>query len=637
MKIIEQLKKASEAYYKTGRPIMDDFEFDKQRQLLKEIVEKEPDHPDASAAREFLESVGTTPDLNTYSAVTHNPLMKSLDNAFGEQQYREWFNTLPVYSFVVVSWKMDGLAARIYYKKGVLVTGATSGNGQTGEDVTASIIRIPNVPKRLPKPLTFSVDGEICLSWANFEKANEMAKEPFANPRNAAAGILRRKKPGMTVRLLSFHAYGAHFEDTLPSHADNLTLLEELGFTTAPWALLDLNKAVEEIARIESRRLELPYMIDGVVSRVNDNQTFTKLGFTSHHPRGAIASKLKAERVEVKLDEVIWTKGLKGKISPNARYQTIKIAGTDNDRCLLHTMDKINQLGIMVNDSVFIEKAGDIIPQVVGYNKDMRDGTQTPIQSPTQCPVCSGPVTMRGAYHYCENKSCGDVGLNKLQTFVNAIDFKGIGPVSAKAIADNGDFVHHEDFLTLDANKLEAAGVAPKLAAKLAASIASLKISAEKLLQGFGIDTVGRGTSEDIVAVYPDLRDLIGKSSATFESINGIGPKTAIPLAEWFNNDRNAQTIYAFYDSNIVESQSKPVITGGRLEGKLVCITGTLSQPKSVYQKLIEDTGGQFTNDFKTSISVLVVGEAAGSKVDKAQKKGIPLWSEDDLKKELGI
>jgi DNA ligase (NAD+) len=650
--LISKIIDADKDYYLTGDSKHTDRQYGILKDDLRRMVVEFPEIAAELRAQDILDKVGQLPMQNLEASVTHRFRMYSLDNSYNREDYIKWYqgilklakmiNTAFVYT-IIISFKMDGSAVKLTYNKGALVKAATRGNGEVGEEITASVAVIPNVPKKVKRTDYFEVSGEVVLPWLEFEMAKEIDNYPYKNPRNAANGIVGRKNPGEATKLLKFFAYGFDSDKRNELFEQDLEELEAMGFETVAYAVCEtVEEAMETVEEFEASRSDQECMIDGAVSRFNQHKLYRAAGFTSHHPLAAIASKFESIKAEVILRDVIWTKGLKGKLSPNAIYDPTDLGGITNDRCLTHTKRLMDELGMKIGAVTIIEKCGDIIPQVAGIRQDLLTGNETDIIAPSECPICQGQTSYRGDYLYCFNEDCGNNGMSRLLTWVNAIDFKGIGDKAAERLANNGSFKYAPDFFKLTERDLIDAEVAPKNATKLVTAIANAisAIQPQQVVHGLSIDYCGRGTSEDlIVEAGLKIRDMVRKSQDWFEQVPNIGPVTAESLSNWFNKPVNIAIIEELYNMGVIRDEVEKVAvnTAGSLFKELICITGTLSEDKKFFYPLIEQAGGQFTEDFKKTITKMVVGEKAGSKETKAKDAGITIWSEQDLRDALGI
>lgn len=655
MNLVEDISKANAAYYLSANPVMTDTEYDLKKRELRTLAEQYPDLAASLQVEDVLNAVGTRIDTNTYEAMEHNPPMLSLDNAYNEEDMDAWSKKVfgAGSKMVIVTPKFDGLAWEFVYDDGLLVAAGTRGDGHVGETLMATAMYMDSIPKTIPFKERICVRGEMLLSWSNFEKAKELDKQDYANPRNAAAGIARRKTPTPSTALLSFVAYGLHMPSMPTSYSESLKFLATLGFEITSFKEATNNAEIMDAIRdVEKERPTAMYMYDGAVIRVDETSVFEGMGYTSHHPKAATAFKFAADRVETILKDVEWTKGKKGKLSPNARLETVQLAGTRVSNALLHTMKKIAELDVKIGDTVVVEKAAEIIPQIVDVRKDLRTGDERDIVAPSHCPLCGTQTQMRGEYVYCENKDCGDVAKNKLLTYVTSIGLKGIGPSAATKLAENGSFVQVPDLYSLSEQDFVDAGVAAKNATKLVTAIRdSVGTNKPKeVLAGLSIDMCGRGTAEDILEeAGHTIRELCNQPVEWFERIQNIGNKTAVALSEWFTDSGNVAIVNRLYELGVIvdensKAKKKVPLEHKMLIGKMselpfedmrICITGVLSNPRDYYSNLIEENGGTFVRQFSKSIDVLLVGENAGSKLKKAQAAGIRVWTEEEFMKQL--
>jgi len=645
---------ANKEYYLSYKPRLSDREYDEKKRELAQLAQEHPEIAASLNVQELLDYVGAPIDTNLYNVMIHVPPMQSLDNSYNDETLEKWgkkAQNAGSRSFVTTP-KYDGLAWENIHRGGVLEDAGTRGNGTEGESLLATALHADSIPTKIPDTRMIQTRGEMQLSWENLEIAKEIDGKEYKNPRNAAAGIARRQKVGPSTKLLDFVVYDVLVDgNRLDSFTASMELVRSLGFTPAEYIVAgSIEELVASVAEVEKSRAGHKYMIDGAVSRVEETSVYDALGFVKHHPHGAIASKFEAEQKETRMNAVEWTRGKKGKISPNARLETLHLAGTDVSNALLHNQEHIDTLDIRIGDMVYVEKSAEIIPQVVGVNKDLRDGSEVKVIAPTHCPVCQIPVVAVGKNIYCKNEDCGDTGKNKLLTYVASIGFKGIGPKTAANVADLGHFQSIPDFYKLTVEQLISAGVAPKNAPKLVDSIKDTigKTKPQNVLAGFSIEMCGEGTAEDLV-VDAELKisEMINKDVEWFSSIQNIGTKTAEPLSKWFSNPTNISIVNELYEMGVlVDTETKSTLAGetqgtqnGALTGLVICVTGTLTKgTRNQYKELIEENGGKFSKDVVKGVNILLAGDKVGEKKMKAAIDGnLPIWTEDDFHNKIGI
>lgn len=665
--LIGEITAANDSYYGKEDTLYTDLVYDQKKKELAVLASSNVALAKKHNVESILSAVGYRVNTNLYTPMIHTPPMLSLDNCYTEEDVSNWKTrtTNASQSQYIVTPKYDGTAFELVYKDGKLIQGGTRGDGETGEDWTATCLASLSIPETITLQREIKLRGEILLSWDNLEKVKEIDEKEYMNPRNAATGIARRKTPGEATKYLDFVVYDVLIEEsrkTFKYLSGALDYAALLGFLTASYTLVDtLEDIMKAIQDVEQSRANHKYMLDGAVIRIDSNEIYSDLGATSHHPRAATAFKYAAERVEVRLMDVEWTRGKKGKLSPNARLaklgsesdpKPVLLAGTNVQNALLHTMKIINTLDVKIGDVVIIEKAAEIIPQVVGVRHDLRTGAEKDIIPPSVCPIYGTPTVLRGEYVY----SNGPVlAKDILLTYLDHTGFKGIGPSAASKLGENGSFTKITDLYHLSKEDLVNAGVAAKNADKYISSIKDSigTLKPKNILAGLSIDMCGRGTSEDLIEeAGHTIKDLCWKDAKWFEGTKDIGEKTAKSLSLWFNDPVNVDLVETLYslgviiDSNsivkrIVSLDEKELIgdlSGLPLHNMQVCITGTLVRDtRPYYIGLIEANGGIYVDKFKKSIDVLLVGENAGSKKTKAEASNIPVWTEEYFMNRINI
>ncbi|HAJ63518.1 MAG TPA: DNA ligase [Cyanobacteria bacterium UBA8543] len=668
------LSEASYAYYVLDNPVMEDAVYD---QLYRELSDLEVQHPELVTPESPTQRVGEKP-ASQFSSVRHNIPLYSLENAFNIEEFTKWQERWQRYAppqikegkegfEYVCELKIDGNALALTYENGVLVRGATRGDGVTGEDITQNVRTIRSIPLRLNAenpPAVVEVRGEAFLPLEVFQQINqerEEAGEPlFANPRNAAAGTLRQLDSRIVAqRRLDFFAYTLHLpqegspekssptpDSRLPTPQtqwEALELLQQLGFRVNPnrKVCASLEEVRDYYNDWDTQRRNLPYMTDGVVVKLNSFVLQEQLGFTQKFPRWAIALKYPAEEAPTVVKNITVNVGRTGALTPLAQMQPVQLAGTTVQRATLHNSDRIAELDIRIGDTVIIRKAGEIIPEVVRVLPELRPDHTQPFQMPTHCPVCNQPVVRQvgEAVTRCINASCRAILKGALVHWAsrNALDINGLGEKLVQQMVDQ-DVVHSvADLYELTVEQLASLErMGKKSAEKLVDAIANSKIQPwSRVLYGLGIRHVGSVNAQTLVQQFPTVEQLAKASAAQIEGVYGIGPEIAQSVAQWFQVPANQTLIDRLREAGLqlaAQVQTTAQTKNQPLSGKTFVITGTLPTLKRDEAKeLIEKVGGKVTNSVSSKTDYLVVGEDAGSKLEKAQSLGITQLNETQL------
>jgi DNA ligase (NAD+) len=656
----QQLQKASYAYYVLDNPIMEDTVYDR---LYRELQELETQNPELISPESPTQRVGDRPAAK-FNSVTHNIPLYSLENAFNLEEFGKWQEraarliTEVKDCEYVCELKIDGSALALTYENGILVRGATRGDGTTGEDITQNVRTIRSIPLKLnldnPPPVV-EVRGEAFLAIATFEAINlekEKAGETlFANPRNAAAGTLRQLDSKIVAkRKLSFFAYTLHIpeaEENRPkSQWESLEILQQIGFMVNPYRKLcrSIREVDEYYQHWDTERRNLPYMTDGVVVKMNSYQLQEKLGFTQKFPRWAIALKYAAEELPTIVEAITVNVGRTGAVTPMAIMKPVFLAGTTVQRATLHNSDRVAELDIRVGDTVIVRKAGEIIPEVVRVMPELRPAGAQPFQMPTCCPECNSPV-MRPqgeAVTRCVNSSCPAILRGSLIHWASrdALDINGLGEKIVILLIDNHLINSIADIYDLKPEQIAALErMGNKSAEKLISAIAQSKQKPfSRVLYGLGIRYVGSVNAKILAENFGAIERLAKASVSDLENVYGIGLEIAQSVYQWFRISAN-QTLIERLQQAGLQFESKTTSTSDRasasksiFSGKTFVITGTLPTLKrKEAEELIESIGGKITSSIGTKTDYLLVGEEAGSKLEKAKKLGIKQISEAEL------
>ena len=664
------LRQASYAYYVLDSPIMEDAVYD---QLYRELQQLETQYPELVTPDSPTQRVGEKP-ATQFTSVRHNIPLYSLENAFNIEELKAWdqrwrrnVETLHATSLhtnaveYVCELKIDGSALALTYENGILTRGATRGDGVTGEDITQNVRTIRSIPLRLnvetPNFASLQrveVRGEAFLPLDVFKQINlerqKVGEAVFANPRNAAAGTLRQLDSRIVAqRRLDFFAYTLHIPGRDDASIANtqweaLELLEKMGFRVNPNHQLCRN--VDEVAeyydRWDTERLNLPYMTDGVVVKLNSFKLQEQLGFTQKFPRWAIALKYAAEEAPTRVENIAVNVGRTGALTPLAEMRPVLLAGTTVSRATLHNSDRIAQLDIRIGDTVIVRKAGEIIPEVLRVLQELRPTDTKPFVMPTHCPVCGQPVVREigEAVTRCVNASCPAILKGAIEHWVSrdALDIKGVGEKLVHQLVDKGVVHSVADLYNLTEDKfcaLERMG--KKSAEKLVEAIAQSKNQPwSRVLYGLGIRHVGSVNAQLLSEKFPTVEQLALADQAEIETVYGIGAEIAQSVYQWFRLSANQTLISSLQAAELQFASSSEAAAVGegnqKMAGKTFVITGTLPTLKRDETKaLIQKAGGKVTDSVSKKTDYLVVGEDAGSKLEKAQELGISQLSEAQL------
>ena len=645
--LIEYINKASYEYYVLDNPTITDQEYDDYYNELLSIEEK---YPELKREDSPTNRVGGAV-LDKFEKVTHDHPMLSFDDIFNEEEiilFDERIKKVVSTAHYTLEPKMDGLSGSLIYKKGVLVRGATRGDGVTGEDITTNIKTIKSVPLRLTEDIDIEVRGEIYMSKKSFLEANrekvKNGEKEFANPRNAAAGSIRQLDSKVAAkRNLDFMSYFIpNPEDYgIKTQKESLEFLKKLGFVTN-YKLNGYAKNVKDITNyidsLSEKRDNLPFEIDGVVLKVDNLEDEKRLGFTSRVPRWGIAYKFPAKEVLTTLKEIKFTVGRTGKITPNAIFSPVHVSGSLVSKATLHNSDYCIDKDVRVGDTISIRKAGDVIPEVVEVKLDRRKEDSVPFKMIENCPMCNSVLVRKDANHYCKNEHCPSRKIESLIHFSSrdAMYIEGFGESIVEDFYNLGYLKNIDDFYTLDKYKDELMlleGFGEKSISKLLESASnSKKNSLERLLFGLGIRYVGKKTAKILSKYYKTMDNLIKADFDELKSINDIGDVIAKSIVDYFSDVKNINLINRLKDLNLnMRYLGEEVNTSNEnINGKTFVITGTLSRPRDEIKEEIEGLGGNVTGSVTKKTDYVIAGEKAGSKLTKANELGIRVLTEEE-------
>lgn len=647
-KKIEELRKTlryhSDRYYNDDAPEIEDYEYDMMMRELKELEEKYPEYdaPDSPTKK-----VGGVAD-NSFESVAHSVRMESLQDAFSKDELREFSNRVEdTVSYVnyVVEPKIDGLSVSLEYRDGVFLRGSTRGNGDVGEDVSGNLRVIHNIPLKLNKSIPYiEVRGEVYMPKKSFERVVDRqiinGEKPFKNPRNAAAGSLRQKDSSVTAsRGLDIFVFNIQQIEgvELSSHKESLDFIKELGFNTIPtYKKVDnIEDAIAEIDRIGEARGSLEYDIDGAVIKVDDFSQRDILGSTAKYPKWAIAFKYPPEEKQTKLLDIEIAVGRTGVLTPTAILESVHLAGTTVSRATLHNQDFINEKGIAIGDVVTVRKAGDIIPEVLCVNEH---NSNSVFKFPDVCPSCGEKVYRDEdeAAIRCINPECPAQLLRNLIHFCSrdAMDIEGLGPAIIETFVNEGMIAKTYDIYNLDFNKiLSLEGFKETSANNIINSVNNSKNNdLSKLIFALGIRHIGAKAGKLLADYFKDIDLVMNASVDDILQIDGFGKIMAESVVEFFSSDSTKELIEKLKEAG-VNMKSTNVVEDTRFSGMTFVLTGTLPTLKRAEaSKIIESFGGKTSSSVSKKTTYVLAGEEAGSKLDKANKLGVQIISEEEFK-----
>jgi DNA ligase (NAD+) len=644
-------------YYVEDKPEISDREFDRLLDELKKIEETYPEliTPDSPTRR-----VGGQP-IEGFVAVRHRVPMLSIDNTYSADELREFDRRVrkllegePV--TYVVELKIDGVAISLTYENGLFTVGATRGDGERGDDVTHNLRTIRGLPLRLRSdrpPQILEARGEVYMTTEELARLNKergsKGLEPFANPRNSAAGTLKMLDPRLAAqRHLRLFAYSMELTDDgeVKTHLESLDLLRRYGFPVNPHitSFDDIEAVIKHCDSWTEKRHALPYETDGMVIKVDDFKQRRRLGATSKAPRWVVAYKFEAEQALTRLLAIEVQVGKTGTLTPVAHLEPVQLAGTTVSRASLHNADEIARKDIRVGDMVLVEKAGEIIPYVIRSEPGARTGGEKVFHFPKKCPVCGSPVEREeGSAHYrCMGPSCPAQLKERLRFFAhrNAMDIEGLGTALIDQLVDSGLVRSIPDIYRLQFGELmNLERMGKKSAQNLLDGIAASKDRGlTRVLTGLGILHVGEHVAELLADEFGTMNELVNASADRLTRVPGIGPERAESIHKFFHSETGRKVIDDLRRQGIKlaeEPRPKPSSSSGAdLTGKTLVVTGTLARySREEIEALIKNLGGKATGSVSKKTDYVVAGEKAGSKLDKARELGVPVLTEDEFVK----
>lgn len=647
------LTDASYRYYVLDQPTLEDAVYDK---LYRELQELEAAHPDLVLLESPTQRVGAQP-ASVFTSVKHNIALYSLENAFGDADLDKWqerwqrIEDGATFSYLC-ELKIDGNSMALTYENGVLVRGATRGDGTTGEEITSNVKTIRSIPLRLTlehPPTVVEIRGEAFISNSVFEQINhdkeEAGEERFKNPRNAAAGTLRQlDSRKVAKRKLDFFAYTLHIADkSAPrSQQESLLWLQNAGFKVNPnrERCADLEAVKNYCAEWNEKRHDLDYMTDGVVIKINEFDLQDRLGFTNKFPKWAIAYKYPAEEVPTILENITVQIGRTGAVTPVAELRPVELAGTTVARATLHNADRIAELDLHIGDTVVVRKAGEIIPEVLQVIVELRPAGAVRYVLPSHCPECESLLVRPDgeAVTRCVNSSCPAILRGSLTHWVSraALDINSVGEKLAMQLLDSGQVKSIADLYDLTAEQLMTLDrMGQRSAEKVVIAISNSKMQPwSRVLYGLGIRLIGTSNAQLLSEEFPTVDALAAATAEQISSVFGIGDEIARSVVQWFEIESNRALIERLRSAGLqfVGERGDKTALVAALVGKSFVVTGTLPTLKRDQVKtMIRNAGGKVSESVSKKTDYLVVGEDAGSKLEKARSLGVTTLTESEL------
>ena len=646
LKLRKEIEKNSKLYYVYDAPVISDYEYDMLMNRLKAL---EAEHPELITPDSPTQRVGGEA-LSQFEPVQHQVPLESLTDVFS---YEELFSfgermdsMLSSAHDYVVEPKIDGLSMSLEYENGVFVRGATRGDGVTGENVTENLRTVRSLPLRIENaPQRLIVRGEVYMSKAVFEELNaqrEIKGEALlANPRNAAAGSMRQLDPKVAAsRKLDIICFNLQYSsgEAYQTHAETLDAMKAMGFPVVPYSHYDnIRDCVERIEWLGENRGELPYEMDGAVIKINSLAQRQELGSTAKAPRWAVAFKYPPEKKESKVLDIVVQVGRTGVLTPKVIVEPVRLAGTTVSAATLHNQDNIDRLDLRIGDTVLLQKAGEIIPEVLSVNKAKRPEGTVPFVLPSVCPECGSPVVRDedGAALRCTSPECPAQRLRNLAHFASreAMDIEGLGISVCESLIRAGLLTSAADLYYLKAEDVAALDrMGDKSAANLIRAIENSKHAGlARLLCAFGIRQVGQKAAKVLASYYPDLDSLMAADAEQLTSIPDLGAITANYLREWFDNPQSQHLIRRLREAG-VDFTSHEEKKDSRFAGLTFVLTGSLQRfTRDEASAIIESFGGKASSSVSKKTNYVVAGENAGSKLTKAEALGIRILSEEEF------
>ena len=655
-KLREEIEYHNHRYYVLDQPEISDGQYDR---LMRELEKLEKDDPELRSPNSPTQRVGASP-LEEFEIVRHTVPMLSLANASDETEARDFDKRVKKFLGTseeieyIAEPKFDGLAIELVYERGQFVVGSTRGDGVNGENITQNLRTIKTIPlqlirKELPAPERLEVRGEAIMQLKKFKELNrkreEMGEPSFANPRNAAAGSVRQLDPKITAeRPLEIYLYalGEVRGWTPKTQWEVLKTLPKWGLRTNPHVRKceGIEEVLDYYHEMNEKRETLPYEIDGTVIKVNRLDLQARLGEIARSPRWALAFKFQPKQETTKILDIRVQVGRTGALTPVAVMEPVKVGGVEVSRATLHNQDEIDRLDVRIGDTVVIQRAGDVIPEVVEVITSKRKETQKKFKMPSKCPVCGAEVVKEEAIHRCIGLDCPAQLKGRIRHFASkrAMDIEGLGVKLIDQLVDKGLVKDVADIYYIKKEQLIVLErMADKSAQNIIDAIEESKTKPlSKFLYALGIRHVGETTAEDLARRFQRLDDFFNLSEEDLMQVEGIGPEVAASVHQFFGDRKNRESISRLRKAgvNVIEPKTKEK---GKLAGKTFVFTGTLEGfEREKARNLVESLGGMTASAVSKKVDFVVVGEDPGSKFDKAKELGIKILTEEEFKKMVG-
>ena len=638
--LVDLLNKYASLYYEQDAPVVSDAEYDVLYDELRRLEESEG----YSLKNSPTHRVGGAPQKK-FEQSKHLLRLYSLDKCQSIDEFYEWcartekvVSPLPT---LTAEYKFDGLTLNLLYDNGKLVQATTRGDGVTGEIVTAQVRTISNLPREIEYKGKIEIQGEGILRLSNFNKYNLTAAEPLKNARNGVAGAIRNLNPAVTAeRNISFFAYNVGYSDkTFETQKDIRDFLIEQGFETeGDFALVSTREEIEEyINRAEEMRGGLDYLIDGLVFKVNNLTHRDELGYTEKFPKWAIAYKFKADEMTTTLNDVVWQVSRSAKLNPLAVLEPVDIGGVTVKKATLNNYGDILRKNVKIGDRVFIRRSNDVIPEIMGVAETYDHSKQ--VEKPTVCPACGAPVKEVGAFLYCTGEHCAPQVISALDHFASkdAMDIEGFSEKTAEQFYNEIGLRTLVDLMNLKPEDLFGLeGFGDKKISNLIGSIEkSKKTTADRFLYALGVDGIGKKTAKDLIKRFRTLKNLAEATEDELASVDGIGGILTKNIVDYFSDKGNRKLVADLLESGIILEEKEEI--DGALKGLKFVLTGSLPTLKrGEATLLIEQNGGEVASSVSKTVDIVLAGEDAGSKLQKAEKLGIKIISEEEFLSMIG-
>ncbi len=652
----EEIEYHNSRYYILDQPEISDAQYDR---LMRELEKLEEQYPELRSPNSPTQRVGAPP-LEEFEIVRHTIPMLSLANAFDETEAKEFDKRVKKFLGTssdieyVTEPKLDGLAVELVYERGQFAVGSTRGDGVNGENITQNLRTVKTIPlqlirKEIPVPERLEVRGEVIMQLKRFrelnQKRDELGEPLFANPRNAAAGSVRQLDSKITAeRPLEIYCYGIGEVRgrTFKSHWEILQTLSKWGLRVNLnlGRCKNIDEVIEYYHNMNEKREKLPYEIDGIVIKVNQLDLQTRLGEISRSPRWALAFKFQPKQETTKIQDIIVQVGRTGALTPVAVMEPVKVGGVEVSRATLHNQDEIDKKDVRIGDTVVIQRAGDVIPEVVQVIESKRTGKEKKFRMPSKCPVCGAEVIKEEAIHRCIGLDCPAQLKGRIKHFASkrAMDIEGLGVKLIDQLVDKGLIKDVADIYYIEKEQLiELERMAEKSAQNIIDAIDASKTKPlSKFLYALGIRHVGETTAEDLARRFSRLDDFFHLSEEDLREVEGIGPEVSASVYQFFRDKKNKESIERLKKAGVTVIEPK-VKGKAKFAGKTFVFTGALkSLGRDEARNIVESQGGMTASSVSKNVDFVVVGEDPGSKFDKAKELGIKTLTEEEFRKIIG-